>query len=148
METTKLSLTPKQMEKLATGGAIMVGKEMMGGAIECPLHPSKLAKMRANHAAGKKYRLTMEPSEMHGGSWKQFKKYINTGFRAYKKHVVPVIGKPLRKGLKYGAHAGLETLAAMSGRPEAVAIARSIADELEKLVDLVGDKTGAYGMRR
>lgn len=151
METVKLHLTPKQMHRLATGGAVMIAPHHMGGEIETTLHKHKVMKMQKNHEAGKKFRLVMEPEELRGGSFAAFMRKIKNGaskvYNAYKTHVRPTVGPYIRKGLKEGIHAGLEIGAATSGDPEAVALANAIATQLESVVDWIGNKTGAYGIR-
>lgn len=144
MESVALNLTPGQMERLAMGGAIMVAPEMVGGAVQCTISGAKKAKMMKNHAVGKKFRLTMDPQELKGGSFKSFLRKLKRG---YQKYVRPRIGPKIRKGLKEAAHGALEIPAAMTGSPEAVNIAKAIATELEGLVDWLGNKTGAFGMR-
>lgn len=164
METLKLNLNEKQMKKLAMGGGVMIGPEMMeGGAIECTLNPSKCERMRANHAAGKKYRLTMDAAELKGGSFASFmrglkkaakatgrfiKKGAKAAWNVWQKDYKPTYGPKIRAGLKDGLDAGLQTLAAMTGQPEAVAIAKVVATQLAPLVDRLGDFTNAFGMRK
>lgn len=163
METLKLNLNERQMKKLAMGGGVMIGPDMMGGAIECTLNPSKCAKMRKNHAAGKKYRLTMDAAELKGGSFASFvrglkkaakktgqviKKGAKAAWNIWQEDFKPTYGPKIRRGLKEGLDAGLQTLAAMTGQPEAVAIAKVVADQLSPLIDRLGDYTNAFGMRQ
>lgn len=164
METVKLNLSDKQKRKLAMGGAVMVSPAMMeGGMVECTLHGSKCAKMRQNHKMGKKYRLSMNQSELKGGSFKSFtrglKRAAKTTGQVFKMgakkawdtwqtEFKPIYGPQIRAGLKEGLDAGLQILGAMTGQPEAVAIAKVVAAELSPLVDKLGDYTNAFGMRQ
>lgn len=151
MESVNLNLTEKQMKKLATGGAIMVSPAMVGGAVECMLNPGKMARMKKNHEAGKKFRLTMDQSELKGGSFKGFMRKLKKGakklWQGYKTYVKPSAGPYIRQKLKEGTHAGLEIgAAALTGDPEAVAVANAIATELERVIDWIGNQTGAYSV--
>jgi hypothetical protein len=167
METIKLDLSEKQMKKLAMGGAVMVSPSMMGGAVECTLNPTKCARMRKNHTAGKKYLLRMGETELKGGSFKSFlrgakkaAKFVGkatgealkfTGRKAWdewQEKFKPIYGPKIRAGLKYGLDAGLETLAAATGQEELVAVAAAIAKGLHPLVDKLGDYTNAFGARK
>lgn len=164
METIKLNLGEKQMKKLAMGGAIMVSPAMMeGGMIECTLNPSKCERMRANHAMGKRYKLKMDASELKGGSFASFARKLKRAAKStgkvikgaaksawdiWQRDFKPTYGPQIRSGLKQGLEAGLSTLAAMTGQPEAVAIAEVVARQLEPLVDQLGDYTTAFGMRK
>lgn len=154
METCKLSLTEKQMKKLATGGSIMVTPGMYGGEMEFTLAPSKIARMQKNHAAGKKYRLSMDSKEMKGGSMRSFlrkagrtiKEGAKKGFEVWKTNYKPTFGPMIRAGLKEGLDAGLQILAASSGQPELVEIAKATALFLSPLIDKLGDYTGAFSV--
>lgn len=163
MESVKLNLSDKQMRKLAMGGAVMVSPAMMeGGMVECTLDGSKCSKMRKNHQMGKKYRLTMNPSELKGGSFASFmrglkraarktgqviKKGANKAWDIWQTDFKPTYGPQIRAGLKEGLDAGLQILGAMTGQPEAVAIAKVVAAQLSPLVDKLGDYSNAFGMR-
>lgn len=154
METCKLSLTEKQMKKLATGGSIMVTPGMYGGEMEFTLAPSKIARMQKNHAAGKKYRLSMDSKEMKGGSMRSFlrkagrtiKEGAKKGFEVWQTNYKPTYGPMIRAGLKEGLSSGLQILGAMTGQPELVEIAALTAQFLSPLIDKLGDASGAFGM--
>lgn len=172
---TNLDLTPTQMKRLITGGAVMISPQMVGGAVSCTLHPMKHKKMMKNHAAGKKYRLQMDESELTGGSWKSLKRGLKKGFKAvgkiskvagkdlgealktgakqgwelYKKDVKPIVGPPIRNAMKKGIHTAIEgTTGFFTENPIAVGLAHKVANELEKYVDMLGDKSQAFGMKR
>ena len=154
METCKLNLTEKQMKKLATGGAIMITPGMYGGEMEFTLAPSKIARMQKNHAAGKKYRLSMDSEEMKGGSMRDFlrkagraiKGVAKKGWEIWQTNYKPTYGPMIRAGLKEGLDAGLQILAAASGNPELVEVARATAVFLAPLVDKLGDYTNAFSV--
>ena len=125
METVRLDLSDKQMKKLAMGGAVMVSPSMMGGAVECTLSPSKCAKMRKNHTAGKKYLLRMGETELKGGSFRSFLRGAKKAAKSLGKATLkglkfagkkawdewqekykPIYGPKIRSGLKYGLGIG------------------------------------------
>ena len=155
MESCKLSLTEKQMKKLASGGAIMVSPGMYGaGEMELTLSPSKHERMKKNHAAGKKYRLQMDSKEMKGGSMRSFlrkagkavKGAAKKGWEVWQKEYKPTYGPMIRVGLKEGLDAGLQLLGAMTGNPELVEVAKIASMVLAPLVDQLGDYTGGFSV--
>jgi hypothetical protein len=124
---------------------------MVGGEVEVAMRPHKMKRMMKNHEQGKRYRMELDDEEMQGGSLKSFLSGVkNTAkklYSQYQRHIKPTAGPKIRSGLKKGIHAGLEIGAATTGDPEAVALANAVATQLEGLVDWLGNKTGAFGMR-
>lgn len=148
----KLQLEPKHA-KLCKGKVVQLKPcHMHGGAgpgveIDIPLHRSVEKAIKKAHNAGKGYRLSLSEEEIEGAGLRSFFKKISKGakkaFKAYKKHVVPVVGPVIRKGLTKAAETGLDTLSTL--QPELAPGLQLLKPEVGNIVDQIGDRTGAFG---
>lgn len=156
----KLYLEPKH-KKLVRGATVqlkpchMSGSGMSVKPVDLKLSPKMEKAIAKAMRASKGYRLRLSPAEIEGSGIKEaFEKFkvgakrglegVKKGYELYKEHVVPVAGPAIRKGLKGAAKAGLAALAV--AQPELVPAIALLESQSDRIVDAIGDKTGAYGM--
>jgi hypothetical protein len=147
MEEVRINCMPGHCRRLADGDTITIKPDMIGSGIPIMVHPMTAKKIRRAKRLGKGVRIKLSPQEveMSGGkiSWKQFKRGLKTGWDFYKKHIKPIVGPLIRKGLKTAVEKGLPALGTAIGAPE-IALA---TPELSKAVDKIGDATGGFGVK-
>ena len=145
-----LKLSKEHAKKLLKGYNIQLKPEHLlqsGGAV---LHVH-LHKHRLHHKsmkAHKGYRLGLDEYEMHhnGGTLQDIINKVKDLYAGYKKNIKPFVGPYIRQGLKTLGKVGLDALSATN--PEFAPILETAGQKiLPQLVDVVGDKTGAYGLR-
>lgn len=147
MEEIKLAVMPGHLRRLADGNTITIKPEMVGSGIPLRIHPMTAKKIKRAHRAGKACRMCMSQAEIEasGGrvTWKGFQRGLKRGWDFYKKHVRPIVGPLIRKGLKEAVEKGLPAAAASLGAPELA----MLTPEVSKAVDQIGDATQGFGMK-
>ena len=100
-----------------------------------PFYGEEAAKVYA-----KKYKRKPKKKEEKGGSLKD-------AWELWKKDGVPVYGPAIRAGLKGAIAVALDTAAIATGMPEVfVPVATGLANALKPIVDILGNKTGAFSI--
>jgi len=146
----ELDLTPGQILQLAKGKTIQVRHHQIHTGHPVVLDSKKVKRAHRAHAAGKGFRLSLSNDEMNsqvgGGKFldalKKAGQWLKTNIfdsDAYKKNIAPLV----RQGLKQVVDRGASTIGTFV--PQLAEPARNIGTSL---VENVGDRTGAYGLRR
>lgn len=145
MQQVELSLTPEQAKKLMKGKLVQLSKKSLQGSGNwIALHPHTYKKVMKAKMSGKGIRITLMPDEMEA-SGEGLKDLLNRAGRwvkkEYRENIAPLVKKGVREALT-AAEAGLSTVA-----PElAPFIGMAEKKYGDKLVEKIGQKTGAYGM--
>lgn len=148
----KLSLEPKH-RRLLKGHTVQLKPEhlegKLGDVIDLVLDARKMKMLTKAKARGKGCRLHLTEEEIEGSGLKEFfakvKKGLKTAGKFYKKHLKEDLGPILKKGVKTALDAGVVALSA--AQPELAPGLAVLNDKLgDKIVQTIGDTTGAYGM--
>jgi len=138
MEELKLDLAPHQARRLARGHVVQLKHHQLhSGHHKVVLSRHKAHKIHHAHRHHKGVRLHLDEHEIEASGFKDFARKVG---RLYKEHVRPIIGPRIRKTLT----SNLERLGAIGG-PLGYEVAKHVAP---KLVNWVGDKTGAFGLKK
>ena len=150
MEEILLDLTPHHVRRLSNGHTIQLKHHHIGHGVRVHLHHHKVMHIHRAHRNRRGVRINMDEHELHAsGFWSKVKHGLQEGWKGYKKYVKPIVSKAIRKGLVKGIEWGAPAAATFFGAPEAAPAAAQIAHlAANDLVNAVGNKTGAYGVRR
>lgn len=142
MSSISLDLSSHQLKKLGNGNKIIIKPEMVGKGIKLKLPTEHIKAINNAKKSGKAYKIQLTTTE--GGD---LKKTLKTIWRGYQKYVKPVVAPAIRKGLTQAVKVGLPALAVATGNPELAPGAAWVANEIgDKVVNQIGDVTGAYGL--
>lgn len=148
MKPCTCSLSNAQLRQLKKGGAIRIKPSQLGGGPHTlMLGAQNFRKLETKRGKGRGAEIRLSPQELEatGGklSWKGFlrgakKFYDESGLK-------PVV----RKGLKKGLEAAAVAVPTFFGAPEAAPAARTFAKTVgAKAIDMIGDRTGGWGIAR
>jgi hypothetical protein len=145
-----IKLSPSQVKKLTMGHSINLSKQAVkGGPYKLIVHPMVYKRLMRARKNNKGVRLMLSKAEIEGSGIMDVLKNIFEGgkkvFRVAKKvyePFKPLLAPILKGAVQNVAQQGVEKLGTKS--PFAAEIAKTLTPAA---IDLVGQKTGAYGMR-
>lgn len=143
-----ISLTPKQLKKLAIGHAVQLSSNSIkGGEHKIDVHPLTYKKIMRARKSGKGIRLMLSQDEIQGSGlldvlknmFEGGKKVFGVAKKVYEPFK-PFLAPILKQATQNLAQQGISKLGEKS--PFAAEIAKQVANPA---IDLVGQKTGAFG---
>lgn len=148
MQEIQLDLSRTQVNKLKKGGAVQLKASQMGCGMPLMVSAAISKRVARSMKSGKGMRLSLTDEELQGsGIFEDIKEGFRKASKFYQKNLKPVVGPLIKKGLQAGLKAGVA--AASAAQPELapglVALEKAYGD---KLVNVVGKQTGAYGLKK
>jgi hypothetical protein len=142
----KLRLSKAQMQKAMRGQTVQIKHEDIGVGHDFELHPMTVKKIMTAHKKGKGVRIILSQEEIEGSGildfFRDIGKKIVDGAQWVKTKVIdtPFYQQTVRPVAKAVVSQAYDSVI----RP---ALPSSLGDKGKDIVNLVGDKTGAFGVR-
>ncbi len=140
----KLDLSQAQLRRLKNGHAVQIRASQIGSGVDLSLHPSVEKRLESARRRNKGMRFQMSKDEVEASGIRETLQKVG---KFYKEHVKPIAAPILREGARRGlkiAKEAVNTATMGALEPEINSLYERYGD---KLIDVVGKVSGAYGMR-
>lgn len=147
-----VNLSEAQIKKAVKGAPIQIKpQQMKGGKINLVLHPENMKKMSKAAVRGRGVRIMLSPEEIAAsglmdwlkGAFKFVKEKVIPTAKTIYEPLKPFLAPLIKQGVQTAAEAGIQKLGAKS--PFAADVAKQLTPGL---IDLAGQQTGAYGVKK
>ena len=149
LHKVKVCLTEKQFRKLKNGHNVQLShRQLVGQNHHLMLHHETAKKIHHAIRQKKGVRITLTPSEFEasGEGLKEFWQGLKNGVRFVKDKI---IDSPLyQESIRPLAKKGVKFLTGLAKAVATPVIGEDLANLAEKGINYVGDKTGAYGLKK
>jgi hypothetical protein len=142
-----LDITSAAAQKIHKLQTIQLRNDQLEGHIKIILSPENYKKLASARRRGKGVRLLLTKKELMltlqaGGGLKEWVQK----FQKFYAQIKPVVGPLLKQGLSKAIDLGATAVSAVA--PQAAPFVQLAKDKYkQKAIDVIGKKTGAYGMR-